>query len=162
MKSQSALSIMAWGAREHARPLNGTSVGCAVFDQYQAIWHGCNIELEFRLGMHAEVSAISKMITTNPELKPTSLLIACPVTMFTPCGQCMDWIMQLGGSECLVVHESAPGVPTVFKTAAELMPFYPSRGLQSRHGYREANNYRLRGVSGHVPGARRLQGRLNP
>ncbi len=124
------ISDRAWKARENSRPLNGTAVGCAITDQFSEIWTGCNIELEFRLGMHAEVNALSRMIAEVPEAKPIVLLIACPVAMFTPCGACMDWIMQLGGPQVTVMHERAPGDCTVLASAEELMPFYPRKALQ--------------------------------
>lgn len=121
----SILSSHAWFAWEHARPRSGIAVGAAVMTESGAIWMGCNVELEFRLGMHAEVNALSTMLANSPSSRPVAILIAAEAELFTPCGGCLDWIMQLGGAGCVIMHEAKVGEQELCQPAGKLMPFYP-------------------------------------
>lgn len=121
-----SLSESAWLAHESSRPRSGTAVGVAIqtADNYD-IYAGCNIELEFRLGLHAEVSAIANMLVCDPGAKVGVILVAAERSRFTPCGSCMDWIMQVGGASCIVIHEDREGHVAWKGYAKSLMPFYP-------------------------------------
>lgn len=120
-----SLSQWAWRAQDHSRPRSGIPVGVAVAtSEPVAVYSGCNIELGFRLGLHAEVNALSTMLAQQPKGRPARLLIAAKRHNFGPCGSCLDWIMQLN-PDCLIIHEFSPGVVASAMKASEYMPFYP-------------------------------------
>jgi cytidine deaminase len=123
-KDWQKLSKLAWQVRDNAELIGNTKVGAAVYSN-DKIFGGCNIEQKFRShDIHAEVNAIGNMIA-NGRTKFSAILIAADRDRFTPCGACMDWIMQFGGKECLVGFQSEPGEEIFIKTAKELMPYYP-------------------------------------
>jgi cytidine deaminase len=119
------LSSSAWDCRENGFVFGNTKVGAAVLSQNQKIYVGCNVEHRFRShDVHAEVNAITNMIA-HGEKELIAILIAAEKERFTPCGSCMDWIMQFGGPDCLVAYQqNRTGKITVYK-AKELMPYYP-------------------------------------
>lgn len=119
------LALTAWKHRENARILGKTKVGAAVLSEGK-IFGGCNIEHKFRShDIHAEISAISIMISSGCK-KLDGIIVVAERKKFTPCGGCLDWIFEFGGSKCLVGYQTKKdGVITVFK-AEELMPHYPS------------------------------------
>jgi cytidine deaminase len=120
-----ALAQAAWLARDYARVLGKTKVGCAVRSTSGRIWLGCNVEHKFRShDIHAEVNAIGNLVAGGDD-RLEAVFIAAERERFTPCGSCMDWIFEFGGESCLVAAQSAPGGPILSFTAAELMPFYP-------------------------------------
>ena len=115
----------AWKSRENARILGKTKVGAAVLSKGK-ISGGCNIEHKFRShDIHAEISAISAMISSGHK-KLDAILIVAERTKFTPCGGCLDWIFEFGGPKCQVGYQTKKnGKITIFK-AKELMPHYPA------------------------------------
>ena len=119
------MAIAAWNYRENARILGKTKVGAATYSDGK-IFGGCNIEHKFRShDIHAEISAISGMISAGNK-KLDAILIVAARTKFTPCGGCLDWIFEFGGPKCLVGYQTKKdGKITTFK-AEELMPHYPS------------------------------------
>jgi cytidine deaminase len=118
------LSAPAWKAREHALVHGKTRVGCAVLAQSGEIYCGCNVEHRFRChDVHAEVNALTSMVTAGGRAK--AILIVAERDRFTPCGGCMDWIMELAGQEAIVAFQSSPDGPFLVHTAKELMPYYP-------------------------------------
>ncbi len=119
------MAIAAWNYRENARILGKTKVGAATYSDGK-IFGGCNIEHKFRShDIHAEISAISGMISAGNK-KLDAILIVAQRTKFTPCGGCLDWIFEFGGPKCLVGYQTKKeGKITIFK-AEELMPHYPS------------------------------------
>lgn len=120
-----SLSKSAWMVRDNAHIFGNTKVGAALITEKQNIYSGCNIEHIFRShDVHAEVNAISNMVS-NGDKKFTSILIVAERIKFTPCGSCMDWIFQHGGSDCEVGFQSKQGGEIIIYTASELMPHYP-------------------------------------
>lgn len=119
------LSREAWLARGKAVVRSGVKVGAAVLTEGGLVYAAANIELEFRLGLHAEVAAIAKMLSSAPSQKITAILIAAEAERFTPCGGCMDWVMQVGIPGCTVIHEDKLGRPAFMSDTRRLMPFYP-------------------------------------
>jgi cytidine deaminase len=99
-------------------------VGAAVLTSGGACFPGCNIELEFRLGMHAEVNALSSMLAAQPSGVPVGLLIAADRPSFGPCGSCLDWIVQLNPG-CVITHEDKPGHAVSVRAARDYLPHYP-------------------------------------
>jgi cytidine deaminase len=119
------LSRRAWDVRSNASIFGKTQVGAALLSQKDQIFCGCNLEHRFRShDIHAEVNAISNMVTAG-ELKFKAILIVAERYRFTPCGSCMDWIMQHGGSDCIVAYQNSPDGPITRFRADELMPYYP-------------------------------------
>lgn len=119
------LSDTAWEARHNARVLGPTRVGCAVLATDGRVFGGCNVEHRFRShDVHAEVNAIATMVA-NGATQAVAVLIAAERDRFTPCGACMDWIMELGGGECIVAFQKEPRGEITWYIAAALMPFYP-------------------------------------
>lgn len=119
------LSESAWSARENAYLFGKTKVGSALLSEKNKIYTGCNVEHMFRShDVHAEVNVISNMISAG-ETKFKIILVAAEREKFTPCGSCMDWIMQHGGKDCTVAYQNKrDGDIKIFK-AYELMPHYP-------------------------------------
>ncbi len=119
------MATAAWNCRKNARILGKTKVGASTYSDGK-IFGGCNIEHKFRShDIHAEISAISGMISAGNK-KLDAILIVAARTKFTPCGGCLDWIFEFGGPKCLVGYQTKKdGKITTFK-AEELMPHYPS------------------------------------
>ncbi len=119
------LAKSAWKHRENARVLGKTKVGAAVLSN-EKIFAGCNIEHQFRShDIHAEISAISAMVSSgNKQLE--AILVVSDRDKFTPCGGCLDWIFEFGGSNCLVGYQTKNGGEITVFEAHELMPHYPS------------------------------------
>ncbi|MEU9841316.1 hypothetical protein AB0C69_19060 [Actinomadura sp. NPDC048032] len=120
------LSDAAWLVRKNARLYGPTAVGCAVLSGDDRIFAGCNLEHRFRShDIHAEVNALSSLVAGGAA-NAIVVMIAAERDRFTPCGSCLDWIFEIGGEECLVLNERAPGRVDHRYLVGELMPFYPS------------------------------------
>lgn len=121
------LSKLAWNARFHARLLapNSTAVGCAVRTNDGRFHAGANIQHPFRNHLHAEVVALSQAVTVGSN-RVTDVLVAAERENFTPCGSCMDWIMELGGPGARVHVQNRPDGKVRTFLAEQLMPYYPS------------------------------------
>jgi cytidine deaminase len=119
------LSKIAWNCRENSQILGTTKVGAAVLSQNN-FFEGCNIEHKFRShDIHAEISAISNMISSGNK-KLDAILVVAERTKFTPCGGCLDWIFEFGGPKCLVGYQTEKEGNIIIFKAEELMPHYPS------------------------------------
>lgn len=119
------LASRAWAARENASVIGRTKVGCALLSTNGNCVVGCNVEHQFRChDVHAEINAITTMIA-NGERRFSLIVIVAERDRFTPCGGCMDWIMQFGGSECTIVFQGIRDGDFQIHSARELMPFYP-------------------------------------
>lgn len=121
-----ALSRAAWEVRRHAHIIGPTPVGCAVLGVNEEIYTGCNVEHRYRShDVHAEVNAISTMVAQGCR-SLRAVFIAAERDRFTPCGACMDWIMQFADEgDCTVLAQATPGGKISSYLATELMPFYP-------------------------------------
>ncbi|WP_369795274.1 hypothetical protein [Cellulomonas sp. KRMCY2] len=121
------MSDLAWRARERARVYGRTRVGCGVVTDLDELFSGCNIEHRFRShDIHAEVSALSRVVSEGAQGQVIAILVVAERDNFTPCGACTDWIFELCGGATLVGFQREPGAPIAWRSAAELMPFYPS------------------------------------
>jgi cytidine deaminase len=124
-KIWASLEDKAWEVREKAHIYNKTKVGAALLDKRDHVYGGCNVEQRFRShDIHAEVNAIGSMVAEGGQTL-VAILVVSDKTLFTPCGACMDWILQFGGDRCLVGYQSAKGAGIAVYEARELMPFYP-------------------------------------
>ena len=93
MTTLERLSPHAWEARANAFTIGGTKVGCALISSGR-IYTGCNVEHHFRShDIHAEVNAIGSMVCSGDK-QFEALLVVAERNFFTPCGACMDWVMQ--------------------------------------------------------------------
>lgn len=119
------LSKAAWITRKNAHILGKTKVGSAVLSLSGKIYTGCNIEQIYRShDIHAEVNAISNMVAAG-EKNFSKILIVAERDFFTPCGSCMDWIMQFAEQEALVGFQKELSGEIHTFTTKELMPYYP-------------------------------------
>lgn len=118
------LSEVAWQYRENAFLFGKTKVGVAILAEDGAVFGGCNIEHEFRShDIHAETCGIANMVASG-RTKMTAILVVAERTMFTPCGSCLEWIMQFGGPDCRVYFQSSPTAEFVSWSASDLMPYH--------------------------------------
>ena len=119
------LSEKAWTIRENAYIIGNTKVGVSILSENNKIYCGCNVEHKFRChDIHAEVNAISNMVCFGDKLIKKILIVA-ERDFFTPCGSCMDWIMQFADEDTLIGFQgSRNGKIQSFKVK-ELMPYYP-------------------------------------
>ena len=121
----SELFRRAWQVRGNAHVIGPTKVGCAVLTPEGEIFDGCNVEHRFRChDVHAEVNAITSMVSAGHR-HVRAVAIAAERERFTPCGGCMDWIMQFATEPCIILAQPRPGGPIQKYTTTELMPHYP-------------------------------------
>jgi cytidine deaminase len=119
------LSQAAWKVRDSAFIFGDTKVGAAILTESGKIFSGCNVEHMFRShDIHAEVNAISNMVAAG-ENKIKAILITAEREFFTPCGSCMDWIMQFAEEDCIVGFQNTKGKEIVWFNHSDLMPYYP-------------------------------------
>lgn len=120
------LAEVAWCARENAHIIGKTKVGAAALSDAGRIFGGCNVEQVFRShDIHAEVNAIGNMVASG-DRHLVAILVVAERNLFTPCGGCMDWIMQFGQKEVVVGFQKERNGEVLIFTGADLMPHYPS------------------------------------
>jgi len=118
------LEAAAWSAREKAYPWkSGTKVGCAIQVTSGAIFVGWNVEGLWQTSIHAEVSAVSRI--GDSEEKIVDVVIASECDNFTPCGACLDWLMQFSTltTRLIVAKRTSRKVFVL----ADLYPSYPKQ-----------------------------------
>jgi len=125
METQELLEI-AWGARGSAWPWkSGTKVGCAIECSDGSIVVGSNIEGLWMTSIHAEVSAITKVV--EKKQLAVKVAIVAKTKSFTPCGACLDWLMQFSTKDCLVITENKQGEIREYRLREDLCPNYPEQ-----------------------------------
>src|SRR5262245_31975539 len=93
-----SLLANAWKLRDQAIIFGNTKVGCALLTKGGETFIGCNIESPHRShDIHAEVNTLGSMVASGSR-EPIIIAIVAERQMFTPCGACMDWIIQLASS----------------------------------------------------------------
>lgn len=113
----------AWKARELAYPWkSGTKVGCAILSKDNNVFIGYNIEGLWMTSIHAEVCAISKMVGANE--RGVAIALVAETEFFTPCGACLDWLVQFCEWDSIVLIQNKYGEIKDFRLGA-LTPFYP-------------------------------------
>lgn len=115
----------AWSVSHHAIARK-RNVGAAVATFDGEIFVGCNVEQDFCNSVHAEVNAIIHATTAAYNTFQCILIVSVhPGT--TPCGGCMDWIMQFGGPDSLiaVTHDKSEQQKLIWRRAEVFMPLYP-------------------------------------
>jgi len=119
------LSMHAWEARKNSICYGNTAVGAALITNEGLIFTGCNVEHRYRIqDVHAELNAITNMVNSG-QTRFRAIFVAAERKRFTPCGSCLDWIIQFAGTKCLVGYQTDMNSDIVIHTAHELMPFYP-------------------------------------
>ena len=119
------MSVMAWAVRENSFLFGKTKVGAVVCSAGNNLFAGCNVEHKYRChDVHAEVNALSNMIS-HGETKIKAVLIVADREFFTPCGGCMDWIMQHGEDDCQIGFQNLTNEEIKIFRSSELMPYYP-------------------------------------
>lgn len=114
----------AWNFREKAYPhKSGTKVGCALYTNGGHIHGGWNIEGLWMTSIHAEVSAICGM---NFCEKIKAIAIVAKTENFTPCGACLDWIVQFASKGCIVITQNKRMEIKKY-SLTDLVPFYPKK-----------------------------------
>lgn len=121
------ICLAANAARQRALPRrSGLAVGCAVVTPGGKTFFGANIETQWQTSYHSEEVAILGMLMAGEDRFDT-LCIAAERELFTPCGACMDKILEFGGPNAVIYHYR-PSTKDVRKfTAKEIMPHYPTR-----------------------------------
>lgn len=115
----------AWSVWSRARVHGETAVGCAVVNNRDDIFSGCNIEHKFRShDIHAEVNAISSLVAGGSS-RLVAIFIAAERERFTPCGSCLDWIFEVGDESTIILTQREAGASVTRHLASELMPYYP-------------------------------------
>ena len=115
----------AWKTRNNAFLIGSTYVGADVLAENGKVYSGCNVEHKYRChDVHAEVNAITNMVSDG-EKYFKAILIVAERKRFTPCGSCMDWIIQHGSIDCKVAYQNEVNGKLNIHTAKELMPYYP-------------------------------------
>lgn len=121
------LKARAVSAMAFARPRrSGLLVGCALYDTKHTIFTGANVEVQWQRSYHAEeVAVVSAMTHDAGGIK--AICISADRKLFTPCGHCLDLIMEFATRDCLVLHVN-PRTKRVSKlNLSDMMPYYPSR-----------------------------------
>jgi cytidine deaminase len=121
-------------ARNNARPRrSGFRVGAAVIDTRGNVYSGANVEVNWQHSYHAEENAIIAAAQQACS-RLVGICVASDRDVFTPCGRCMDLIMEYGEKSCkiycvnadkITVSTIRPDVTTF--AAGDLMPHYPGK-----------------------------------
>ena len=110
-------------ASKNAIPIrSGINVGCAIETKLGDTILGWNIEGLWQTSLHAEVSAISRMQYSD-DSKIKRIAIYAKDVDFTPCGACLDWLMQFGDEHTILLTSNGTKEKTYI--LKDLYPRYP-------------------------------------
>lgn len=127
-KELEVLLAAAWRYRDAAVVSGRTRVGAAVLADSKVIYGGCNLQHRYRSqDLHAEVVAIAGALSSG-ESTIRALAVVCETSDLPPCGACLDWILQIGGDDCIVAWQRERGHHVFKEFAGVLMPYHPSYG----------------------------------
>src|SRR5262249_44288219 len=119
----SELMALAWSQVEHAYS-KGARVGAAAITRGGLIYCGCNVQHEIRShDIHAEVNALGCMVAAGHH-DLAAIAVASTHNNLAPCGACLDWILQFGGPECVVLWQSDRTCEPETHRAVELLPYH--------------------------------------
>ncbi len=114
---------MAWKTRKKAYPWkSGTKVGCAIATKSGKVVTGFNMEGLWMTSIHAEVCAVTKVVEGGEE--GVKIAIVAETTHFTPCGACIDWLIQFCDKNSPVIIENKERKRSEYKLI-DLCPHYP-------------------------------------
>lgn len=100
-----------------------TKVGVALIAENDQLFTGTNMNHQWHYSVHAEVAAISAMVSAG-QRRFVQLALVCDRQQFTPCGFCLDWMFQYARDDGVEILVSDGVIATSF-TLHQLMPFYP-------------------------------------
>lgn len=103
---------------------SGTRVGCAILTSENRIVLGANIEGLWMTSIHSEVSAIAKMSLNRERIQAIAIVANCE--KFTPCGACLDWLMQFSHKHTRLYIQNKDGNILDWRLW-DLYPDYPKR-----------------------------------
>lgn len=110
-------------ARDKAYPWKtGTKVGCAIRTKGGSMVSGWNIEGLWMTSIHAEVVAVCQLVGENK--RGTKIAIVAEAKAFTPCGACLDWLIQFCDEDSQVITQNKYKEVKIYKLS-ELIPYYP-------------------------------------
>jgi len=114
---------MAWLAREDAYAWkSGTKVGCAIECEGGFVT-GWNVEGLWMTSIHAEVLATAQLAGLG--VKGKRIAIVSDTSFFTPCGACLDWLVQFCDWDAEVIIQNRQ--TTSQYILGEMIPNYPRR-----------------------------------
>lgn len=117
------LLAIAWLDREKAFAWkSGTKVGCAISTRSGQVVTGFNVEGLWQTSIHAEVVAVTKLVEQGQ--KGFKIAIVAETTHFTPCGACLDWLIQFCDKNSPVIIQNKDRETTEYKLI-DLIPHYP-------------------------------------
>ena len=102
--------------------LADTKVGAALLAVDGSMRLGVNLEQRWHFAIHAEMSAIAAMVSVGQK-HFTKMAIVCHRPHFTPCGSCIDWMMDYATPNAEIIVSDGK-IATSFSLDS-LMPYYP-------------------------------------
>lgn len=117
----------AWAAKEHAYPWKSqTAVGCAIATDKGWARVGYNVEGLWMTSIHAEAKAVCEVLGHRE--RGFKIAIVAETEFFTPCGACLDWLMQacIPNADVLIQNKMHDGEIKRFRLN-ELCPYYPKQ-----------------------------------
>lgn len=118
-----SLIAAAWSARENAWAWrSGTKVGCCLLTKSGKTYIGWNTEGPWGTSTHAERAAVASMADHADRI--TAVAVVAETERFTPCGACMDWLIQFASNGCILATENKHRERIVYHLR-DLMPHYP-------------------------------------
>src|SRR5437764_782881 len=110
----------------YARPRRSLlPVGCAIVDMKHNVWTGANVETLWQRSYHAEEAAIINAMSHDAGLI-RAIVVAANRELFTPCGTCMDLVMEFSTPDAILMHYNPTTRITSEFRLDELMPHYPT------------------------------------
>lgn len=132
MSTKTELFIKGKQARERAyAPYSKFAVGAAILDDCGNVHVGCNVEnVSYPCGTCAEAGAVAAMIADGGHRIREILVIADSQKLISPCGACLQRILEFSDSETLVHLADLQGVKQTLKINALLPVAFNEEGLR--------------------------------
>lgn len=123
--TEEELFYHAWSAKENATLWKSRyKVGCAIQTKSGRVVCGWNIDGSWGTTIHAEVCAISKL--TGLKEKAQTIAIVAEADSFTPCGACLDWLLQFSTEDAILITQNKKKYISRY-LLKDLYPNYPKR-----------------------------------
>ena len=123
MKNYHQLFTFARQARDNAHvPYSNFKVGAAIEADDGKIYGGCNVEnVSYPCGTCAETGAIAAMICGGGNKIKKILITADGDSLITPCGACLQRILEFSTAETQILLADDKGVQKIL-SIQELLP----------------------------------------
>ena len=113
--------------RSMARPRRSKLfVGAAIYDTKNSYYVGGNFEMQWQHCEHAEKTAILNGLCHDCG-NIRAICIAAERKLFTPCGDCMDKIIEFAEPDCFIMHYNPATKKSSYFGIKDIMPYYPTR-----------------------------------